>query len=208
MKKAFTLAEALITLGIIGVVAAVTIPAVVANVNQQEYKTGLRKAVSTLNSAIQLNIALDGIKPSDYIASLSSETGSHNAKFSEYLQKHMSVIKSTTKIQDGSNNVAFYTSDGIKFETPINAGTFYSHEFKSQFVVQNASPNNPASPPCADYRAYSSYWLWPCGVMVDVNGDKAPNKADVDRFLLLIVNTSQVIPYGVKAQKLMYSDDN
>lgn len=48
----FTLAEVLITLAIIGVVAALSIPSVTSNGQQQEFKTGLRKAVSVLNSSI------------------------------------------------------------------------------------------------------------------------------------------------------------
>ncbi|MDO5438036.1 MAG: prepilin-type N-terminal cleavage/methylation domain-containing protein, partial [bacterium] len=44
-KKGFTLAEVLITLAIIGVVAAISIPSVISNSQQQEFKTGLRKAV-------------------------------------------------------------------------------------------------------------------------------------------------------------------
>ena len=38
MKKAFTLAEVLITLGIIGVVAAMTIPNLIANVNAHKFR--------------------------------------------------------------------------------------------------------------------------------------------------------------------------
>ena len=43
MRHAFTLAEVLITLAIIGIVAAVTIPSVIANYQQQEFKQGLEK---------------------------------------------------------------------------------------------------------------------------------------------------------------------
>ena len=63
MKKAFTLAEILITLAIIGIVAALAIPAVLANAQQQEYKTGLKKAVSVLNQAVMTNLALDDETP-------------------------------------------------------------------------------------------------------------------------------------------------
>ena len=65
MKKAFTLAEVLITLAIIGVVAALAIPSVISNAQQLEFKTGLRKAVSVLNSSIMMNQALEGTSPYD-----------------------------------------------------------------------------------------------------------------------------------------------
>ena len=48
----FTLAEVLITLGIIGVVAAMTI-------NGAQFKTAYKKALSTLNQAVIMNIAID-----------------------------------------------------------------------------------------------------------------------------------------------------
>ena len=85
-KKAFTLAEVLITLAIIGVVAAISIPSVISNSQQQEFKTGLRKAVSVLNSAITMNMALDGESPYD------------NADLFNYLQKHMAVIETGSSV--------------------------------------------------------------------------------------------------------------
>jgi len=43
-KKGFTLAEVLITLGIIGVVASLTIPTLMANYQKVQYVTGLKRA--------------------------------------------------------------------------------------------------------------------------------------------------------------------
>ena len=113
-KRGFTLAEVLITLAIIGVVAAISIPSVISNSQQQEFKTGLRKAVSVLNSAITMNMALDGETPYD------------NSNLFGYLMKHMSVMRSTTDIRAyfsveyeqgaGPWNSAFYTTDGMRFE--------------------------------------------------------------------------------------------
>jgi prepilin-type N-terminal cleavage/methylation domain-containing protein len=45
MKKAFTLAEVLITLAIIGVVAALTIPTVVRNYQKTQTVTQLKKSL-------------------------------------------------------------------------------------------------------------------------------------------------------------------
>ena len=47
----FTLAEVLITLGIIGVVAAMTIPTLIANTNGAKYRSQFKKTISTLNQA-------------------------------------------------------------------------------------------------------------------------------------------------------------
>ena len=45
-KKAFTLAEVLITLSIIGVVAAMTVPNLMSNFEKQKTIVGLKKAYS------------------------------------------------------------------------------------------------------------------------------------------------------------------
>ncbi len=48
---AFTLAEILITIGIIGVVAAITIPLLMQNSNSKKFTTQFKKSLSTLNQA-------------------------------------------------------------------------------------------------------------------------------------------------------------
>ena len=52
-KRAFTLAETLITLGIIGVVAALTIPTLIQSYKKREIETSLQKIYSTVNQAIK-----------------------------------------------------------------------------------------------------------------------------------------------------------
>ena len=56
-KVAFTLAEVLITLGIIGVVAAMTIPNLIANTNGQKFRVQFKKTLSTLNQANRMSQA-------------------------------------------------------------------------------------------------------------------------------------------------------
>ena len=53
-KAAFTLAEVLITLGIIGVVAALTLPTLVQNNRNKELETGLKKSYSVLSQAVMM----------------------------------------------------------------------------------------------------------------------------------------------------------
>lgn len=59
-KQGFTLAEVLITLVIIGIIASMTLPSLLGGTNKQELKTGLQKAMSTLSQAVTLHYALTG----------------------------------------------------------------------------------------------------------------------------------------------------
>ncbi len=72
-KNGFTLAEVLITLAIIGVVATMTLPALMTNTAEQQAKTALKKGVNTLTEAAQMNQSIEGF---DY-ASL-TETSTDN----------------------------------------------------------------------------------------------------------------------------------
>lgn len=59
-KNGFTLAEVLITLTIIGVIATMTLPALMTNTQEQQAKTALKKGISTLTDISQMNQAIDG----------------------------------------------------------------------------------------------------------------------------------------------------
>uniref|UniRef100_UPI0040253C9A type II secretion system protein n=1 Tax=Candidatus Scatousia sp. TaxID=3085663 RepID=UPI0040253C9A len=54
-KAAFTLAEVLITLGIIGVVAAITLPTINQNRQDNELITQTKKVYADINNAILLS---------------------------------------------------------------------------------------------------------------------------------------------------------
>lgn len=60
-KSGFTLAEVLITLGIIGVVAAMTLPTLVQNYKKQAYVNQLKKMISTLENGIRQASADEGV---------------------------------------------------------------------------------------------------------------------------------------------------
>lgn len=60
-KFGFTLAEVLITLGIIGVVAAMTLPTLIKNYQKQVWVNQLKKAYSTLGNAFNKMAADEGV---------------------------------------------------------------------------------------------------------------------------------------------------
>ena len=52
-KSAFTMAEVLITIGIIGIVAAMTIPGLIKNYQERQFKTAYKKVYSEISQAFQ-----------------------------------------------------------------------------------------------------------------------------------------------------------
>ena len=229
-KKGFTLAEVLITLAIIGVVAAISIPSVISNSQQQEFKTGLRKAVSVLNSAITMNMAIDGESPYD------------NKDLFRYLQRHMSILMSTTNIQffvamdgHGNSNSAFYTTDGMRFEMENIGGKSgpYLHEKNIRTCIPSAYYNDDYPNNCDGCGSYglnnnpNGTTKVPCVILVDVNGDRKPSPQNAacrntecsknnfykypkikpelytDIFTIMITE-DRAIPFGTSAQRAMY----
>ena len=87
MKNAFTLAEVLITLGIIGVVAAMTIPTLISNTNGAQFKTAYKKALSTMNQAVLMNVALE-----DTDFSTLKDGSQFGVSFSYKVQKRIFIL--------------------------------------------------------------------------------------------------------------------
>ena len=157
----FTLAEVLMTLTIIGVIAAMTIPTLLSNTSDQEYKTGLKKAISTINQAITMQYALDGTNMSDFTAKTGSAmfsdgTGIVKALFQERMQVISTTLTRGTRGYGNtiSNNAAVYLSDGMVVEFP------------------SALNGTGAAKSC--YPKYSNTQTDGClyTIVVDVNGDK------------------------------------
>ena len=153
MKKGFTLAEVLITLVIIGVIASMTIPTLMNSTNAQEFRVGLKKAISSLNQAMSLNYALDSKSIGD--TDLTSATEIINNLF----KKRMSVITTATSGEGFgagstgiSNEYCFYTADGMRFALNYIGAT-------------------------NDTEAGEYYYAY---MLIDVNGEKGPNTLTED----------------------------
>ena len=75
----FTLAEVLITLGIIGVVAAMTMPTLINSTQGAQYKTA-KKALSVLSQAVVMNIALEDYDLSQVVEGRNGDEAAHGAQ--------------------------------------------------------------------------------------------------------------------------------
>lgn len=101
-QKAFTLAETLITLSIIGVVAAMTVPTLMSNSTKQQYVTGLKKAYNLLQQAAALQHA--------------TEPDTYQLKISEYLKIEPVKFENQEKVWvwTKTENIG-QTADGMLF---------------------------------------------------------------------------------------------
>ncbi len=182
MKKssAFTLAEVLITLAIIGVVAAMTIPGVIVRTNQQEFKTGFKKAISVLNQAVTMNLAIDNESPADITS---------GAQLSQYLSKRMNVMRSGVT---AGNNTAFYTADGFRYEVPT---TGIANCTTTSPCIIGVDVNGDRGPTSATDRT---------GI---TSNYPAVGDTRVPDFFAIMVTDVSVQPYGTVAQRTMYQAD-
>ena len=96
-KSGFTLAEVLITLGIIGVVAAMTIPTLMTNTTASQFKTAYKKSLSSLKQGITMNVAMDDFDLRDLAKG--------STKFNTDLKKAKSFASILSKRFEGATDI-------------------------------------------------------------------------------------------------------
>ena len=97
-RAAFTLAEVLITLGIIGVVAAMTMPALISNYKYMVLENQLKAAYSDLNKAAKLFQMHNDMSMSEYAAINNSKNA-----LKEFSKEFTSIIKTSDLIYSSTD---------------------------------------------------------------------------------------------------------
>lgn len=165
VRSGFTLAEVLITLGIIGVVAAMTMPTLLNATNGAQYKTAFKKALSVISQAVVLNLALD-----EYDLD-TSVTGTDEGSIFYLIDERMNTVDasngaiadyspmlgatSTQTAADLSSNYTFFFNDGVMFTFPQTAANCSEEEVMNGNEIVEGTP---------------------CRGFIDVNGKKGPNR--------------------------------
>ena len=110
MKKGFTLAEVLITLGVIGIVAAMTIPNLVQSYKKKVVETKLVNFYSTINQAFQLS-EIDNGQAITWEKIPKDEEGMKDW-FGKYLLPYIKSQKVESNTNEKESDIKIYFPDG------------------------------------------------------------------------------------------------
>lgn len=193
MKNGFTLAEVLITLGIIGVVVAMTMPSLIQNYREKEYTTKLKKFYSVMENAGRL---------------VEEEYGSVDTwdLSNSFVEDDSSTQEEIDKKTNSINTFWARYGEFIGMSSRQKYGealTVYGMDKKS--VLSNTLKSFWA---LNDGIVIRSTWLQTnntscsennkCGdLSVDLNGDKGPNAVGRDIFFFEITKNG-IKPLGYK----------
>lgn len=185
---AFTLAEVLITLGIVGIVAEMTIPTLMNNVQNQAFLSALKKAYTQYNQVLA-QMAADAGCPGDLKCSGLFNTGTDTDTLGAVFIKYVKVAKNcgTTTNMDCFPQYTNMAYDGTSISDQINTISGYkvvTADGMSVFItnsVNNCSTDNSSGATGNLRQTCGSFY-------VDVNGLNGPNRAGRDSFHFYITN--------------------
>ena len=183
-KYAFTLAEVLITLGIIGVLAAMTIPTLLHNIQEHELTTSFKKMYSVLNQAYAMTVVENGSVPHQcYYSSMNAQIMSECTAFWASFKQQLKVIKTYNGAIDG-----------------VNAPDYMGTELVSANGGHNSNPFCVSLPTYGTTAGKANKEVWTLSdgsmiistdnvfskqlLIIDTNGLKGPNKWGYDIFYL------------------------
>lgn len=184
MKKGFTLAEVLITLGIIGIVAAMTLPTLINNTQGKELHSQLLKAYSTIQQSATRMVYEEGvdINPDNYPANTFAPI------FKKYIKQFGDCGKS------GCINADIAANDEDMFARVSKYKTYN----KKQYVTLEWFDEGQAILTDGMFIMINNSSNKSLGIVisVDINGiNKKPNAWGHDLFSFMI-DDDKVIPIG------------
>ena len=182
-KAAFTLAEVLITLGIIGIVAAMTMPSLLANYRQRVIISQLKKSFSTLQTAINTTNVEYGMPYDCYNIGWGGYHVTQCSEFWNDFLKQLKIIKSC-RYTDDSCGVKYKTKDQVLAEggSIFNSTCSFFDKGPTDYIINILADGSyiityGGKNPLSNHYVYFG---------IDVNGEKGPNKWGYDLFYLML----------------------
>lgn len=211
MKKGFTLVEVFLTLAVIGVIAATTIPTMIHQTNKRHTIEQLKKSAATLNQAIYNSTITSGTintwtwQTESGIENILQNTIMPRLNVGYICSGEVTPSRQCSYAVKGVDGADLEISNMFKARTRVllndgslvaftDAGTFLSDGEDGDDSGDDDSIDKPTGSECN--WGGSSKAL--CGVfMVDVNGNKKPNMVGKDIFYYGLYFSGSVLPYGV-----------
>ena len=212
MKKlGFTLAEVLITLGIIGVVAALTAPALVQNAGTAKVGPTLAKVVSTIELANEQILKDEEATDLSKIAQDNDDDDDNNSAtdaYYELLSKYIAGSSYETDAlaaTDFTPTIKYY--DGTAFSGDLlSRCKAFNFADNILLAIEVSSGSNAIS---STFRAKGSFKGKFASMIVDTNGATTkPNVIGKDLFIFTIDKSGQVIPMGSNTFAWLRNSDN
>lgn len=210
-KIAFTLAEVLITLGIIGIVAALTIPQLISNYQKHVYTAQLKKFYSTFQAGMKTYMAKENCNDLSCTGLFNGVTaqGAQYNKLNTEIPKIFKInyfCLPDSAPNDCVKSVRFMTSNLGSSNSFFRYGSSFKTSEGILFELLDDDTGN-----CTTYSSITadSKLKNSCSQLrVDVNGDKGPDMFGRDVFLYWIAYDGSLYPnYGIDYAKA-YMDSN
>ena len=177
-KIAFTLAEVLITLGIIGVVASLTLPSVIHQYRKKALETQFKTAYSFINQALVMTKQDLGSNSlfDDYTVYNSEQGYLYANEFVKAFYKRLKVVGNATL---KSTDYSIYSDGNVKRYTNGKEFVFTTPDklLENGMTIRASVGGN--------YDGSKHI-----GVVVDINGNKGPNRSGHDLFIFKIKDSS------------------
>ena len=195
--SAFTLAEVLITLGIIGVVAAMTLPSVILNYQKKVTVNRLKQAYSTISQALVMAQKDHGDISGWDIASGLTSLDQVDVSLNNFAHKYLiPYIKSVEECPAGSSSqerekcdYIFYWRNGVQ----RNGSNAHSYSF----IINNGIVITLSLDGWSDDAGQTVYGTT-IFMRIDLNGKQKPNLYGRDIFhIILNPSTTNINMYGI-----------
>lgn len=194
LKKAFTMAEVLMVLAVIGVVAAMTLPRLSDNVDEQALVAGVRKAYSDLQIAYEAMVTRYG-EPDGWLSGFGKDS-TKRKEATELLKNRLKESLDVDLDCGDSDTGCMSTSITDAYYLKLKSGTGLAISIAGDLDFT-----------CSDFQ--DKYY--PCAfgnIYVDVNGpDKGPNQDGYDIFDF-VLSANGVEPEGLSYASGIYIYDD